>query len=78
MAGPTRPSVPRAAPGTVRFVCRCCGHRSVGAPRPEPPGFVMRCAACGTEYATVDDPAGDVQGAIDRSHTNRRLADSLR
>jgi hypothetical protein len=38
----------------------------------------MRCADCGTEYAAVDDPAGDVQGAIDRSHKNRRLADSLR
>jgi hypothetical protein len=59
----------------VPFVCRCCGHASVGAPVREPPGFVMRCTACGTEY---DDPDGDVQGAIDRSHKNRRLADSIR
>jgi hypothetical protein len=62
----------------VRFVCRCCGHRSVGPPAREPPGFVLRCVDCGTEYATLDDPDGDVQGAIDRSHKNRRLADSIR
>jgi hypothetical protein len=60
------------------FVCRCCGHRGVGPPAREPPGFVMRCADCGTEYAALDDPGGDVQGAIDRSHRNRRLADSIR
>jgi hypothetical protein len=61
-----------------RFVCRCCGHRAVEPPAREPPGFVMRCRDCGSEYASTDDPGGDVQSAIDRSHRNRRLADSLR
>jgi hypothetical protein len=62
----------------VPFACRCCGHQAVGEPAREPPGFVMRCAHCRTEYATPDDPNGQVQAAIDRSHENRRLADSIR
>jgi hypothetical protein len=60
------------------YTCRCCGRRSVGAATREAPGYVMRCLACGTEYACLDDPGDDVQAAIDRSHRDRRLADSLR
>jgi hypothetical protein len=59
-------------------MCRCCGHRAVDAPSNEPPGYVMRCTHCGTEYAALEDPGADVQAAIDRSHKNRRLADSIR
>jgi hypothetical protein len=62
----------------VTFVCRCCGHRAVAGALREPPGFVMRCEHCGTEYSTVDDPGQDVQAAIDRSFRSRRLADSFR
>ena len=68
----------RRRPSAVPFACRCCGHKSVGLPTREPPGFVMRCARCGTEYVAANDPGDDVQAAIDLSQKNRRLADSIR